>query len=124
MYWCRAGHCDDYRKSLDDFIRLVDLSNAFELDVEKRKGSCHLAAFLLFGMLKIFLFLNFFCRIIKCINIYHVSFFYRHANRVYTTNAIVDANTLELLNHWDGIDYLQAAQATGPGGNEKTGCYV
>lgn len=53
--------------------------------------------------------------------VYHLSFYYQHNNRRYAPNALVDANSLEILKTWDGVLHQNA---TGPGGNEKTGRYV
>ena len=59
--------------------------------------------------------------------VYHISFYYQHKTRPFAPNALVDANTLEVLEQWDGILYHDApieVNATGVGGNEKTGRYV
>ena len=38
-------------------------------------------------------------------------------------NLMVDANSGEILEQWDGLTSLEYIDATGPGGNEKTGKY-
>ncbi|NQZ07055.1 MAG: DUF4214 domain-containing protein [Algicola sp.] len=52
---------------------------------------------------------------------FHVSFFYQSADgQVGKPAFIIDANDKTVLQQWDDLKY---AQATGPGGNEKTGKY-
>ena len=52
--------------------------------------------------------------------VYHVSFFYEQPNGIFAPNALVDANSKEIVSIWDGVNHLEA---TGSGGNEKTGRY-
>ena len=52
--------------------------------------------------------------------VYHLKTDYMLNGKQYAPNLLIDANTLEVINIWDGVFYLQA---TGPGGNEKTGRY-
>ena len=53
--------------------------------------------------------------------VYHVNFLAGHAiGKPERPNYLVDANTGEVLQKWEGIHH---ANATGPGGNQKTGMY-
>ena len=53
--------------------------------------------------------------------VYHVSFLTGHAvGKPERPNFLVDANTGEVLQQWEGIHH---ANGTGPGGNAKTGQY-
>ncbi|MGM9513557.1 M4 family metallopeptidase [Roseateles sp. DB2] len=53
--------------------------------------------------------------------VYHVSFLTGHAiGKPERPNFLVDANTGEILQRWEGIHH---ANGTGPGGNQKTGQY-
>ncbi|MBB2484955.1 M4 family metallopeptidase [Mitsuaria sp. WAJ17] len=53
--------------------------------------------------------------------VYHVSFLTGHAiGKPERPNFLVDANTGEVLQQWEGIHH---ANGTGPGGNNKTGQY-
>ncbi len=53
--------------------------------------------------------------------VYHVSFLTGHAvGKPERPNFLVDANTGEVLQQWEGIHH---ANGTGPGGNQKTGQY-
>ena len=53
--------------------------------------------------------------------VYHVSFLTGHAiGKPERPNFLVDANTGEVLQKWEGIHH---ANGTGPGGNNKTGQY-